>query len=264
MPALDFPEFLRHLRSESTRFREVLSTCAPDARVPSCPAWDAADLLWHLTEVQDFWSQIITHRPAGPDDYVAPSRPKDYSAQLEAFDTASGSLVSALEQADPAEPAWSWSTEQTVGFTFRRQAHEVLIHRVDAEQAARAESPMDAHLAADGVREVLDVMYGGCPPWGTFVPLPHYVRVDLTDTGDSIWTQLGQFHGTDPKTGIEHHEDDIRVVSDPGLEPDAVIKGPAAVMNARLWRRGDGDSLHVAGDLSIVDHFRNAIHHPID
>lgn len=264
MAPLDAPEYLRHLRSESTRFREVLSTCAPDARVPGCPAWDAADLLWHLTEVQHFWGSIITGRPAGPDELTPPERPASYDDLLGAFDVASARLVDALESASPEDKAWSWSQEQTVGFTYRRQAHEALIHRLDAEQAAGSVTGMDPRLAADGVLEVLDIMYGGCPPWGEFHGLPHHVRIDLTDTADTIWVQLGRFHGTDPDTGIEHHEDDISVVADPGVEPDAVISGPAAVMDARLWRRGDGDSLHVAGDLAIVDHFRTAIHHPID
>ena len=263
MAPLDAPDYLRHLRSESARFREVLSTCAPDARVPGCPAWDAADLLWHLTEVQSFWAWVIGNRPASPDGFTEPARPASYEEQLVAFDAAHLSLVSALEAAPPEDKAWSWSEEQTVGFTFRRQAHEALIHRIDAEQAAGAETPMDATLAADGVLEVLDIMYGGCPPWGEFSGLPHFVRIDLTDTGDTIWVQLGRFHGTDPD-GIDHAEDDISVVPDPGVEPDAVISGPAGVMNARLWRRGDGSSIKVGGDLSIVDHFRTAIHHPIN
>ena len=91
-------------------------------------------------------------------------------------------------------------------------------------------------------------MYGGCPPWGEFSPLPHYIRVDLTDTGDRVWVQLGRFHGTDPD-GIEHDEDDLHVVTDPGVEPDAVISGTAEALDARIWRRGDGADTHLAGDL---------------
>ena len=75
--------------------------------------------------------------------------------------------------------------------------------------------------------------------------------------------QFGHFDGTDPD-GVEHHEDDIHVVPDPGIEPDAVVSGTADVLLARLWRRGPGDDIHLAGDLAIVDHFRSAIHHPID
>jgi uncharacterized protein (TIGR03083 family) len=265
MDPLDAPDYLRHLRSESARFREVLVACAPDAQVPGCPAWRAADLLWHLTEVHHFWGWVITHRPESPKaGYADPERPSSYAELLAAFDTHHAAFVAALENADPADEAWSWSQEQTVGFTFRRQAHEALIHRVDAEQTAGSPTPLDATLAADGVRECLDIMYGGCPDWGEFSPLPHFLRVDVTDTGDRIWVQLGQFHGTDPDDGIEHHEDDIHVVADPGVEPDASIEGTAEQLDLRLWRRGDGDAIRLHGDLKIVDHFRRAIHSPIE
>ena len=105
-------------------------------------------------------------------------------------------------------------------------------------------------------------MYGGCPPWGEFSGLPHYVRIDLTDTGDQIWVQLGRFHGIDPD-GIEHEEDDIHVVADPGVDPDAVVSGTAEALDARIWRRSDGADTHLAGDLHIVDKFRAVIHQPI-
>ena len=46
----------------------ALADCDLDARVPSCPDWNAADLLWHLgAEVQDFWAWVLEHRPDGPD-----------------------------------------------------------------------------------------------------------------------------------------------------------------------------------------------------
>ena len=164
---------------------------------------------------------------------------------------------------DPAEEAWTWSSDHTIGFIYRRQAHEALIHRRDAELAAGALSPFPSDLAADGVDEVLDVMYGGCPPWGTFSPLPHYLRLDLTDTGDTVWVQLGRLTGTDPD-GVDHDEDDLHVVDPPGAEPDAVISGTAEQLDARLWRRADGADIHLAGDLSIVDRFRSVIRQPIN
>jgi uncharacterized protein (TIGR03083 family) len=240
----------------------VLSTCDPAARVPGCPAWDAADLLWHLTGVQAFWGSIILDRPAGPDEVTAPERASTYDGLLAAFDNASERLADALAAATPDDKAWSWSADQTVGFSYRRQAQEALIHRLDAEQTAGAVTPMDPTLSADGVLEILDMFYSPCPPWAQFFGLPHHVRIDVTDTGDTFWVQLGRRHGIDPD-GVEHDEDALTVVGDPGGDADAVVSGPAAVLNTRLWRRGDGDALHLAGDLSMVDHFRNAIHHPI-
>ena len=204
-------------------------------------------------------------RPAAADESAAArSGPSRTTACSPPSTTTPAGLVAELEKADPAEPAWSWSDEQTVGFTFRRQAHEALIHRLDAEQTAGDVTPLDSVLSADGVLECLDIMYGGCPPWGTFSGLPHYVRVDCTDTGDRVWVQLGRFTGTDPDDGQTYDEDDISVVADPGTDADAVVEGPAAALDAWLWRRGDDSDITVHGDRGIYDHFREAVKHPIN
>jgi uncharacterized protein (TIGR03083 family) len=262
MPRLDHSTYLHHLHDESQRFRDVLEDCDPRAEVPSCPDWRADDLLWHLGDVQHFWTWVVINRPKDPEEYDAPQRPGDHAGLLAFYDQQHVALAEALRNAEPAEDAWTWAQDHTVGFISRRQAHEALIHRRDAELAAGTFTPFPSELAADGVDEVLDVMYGGCPPWGEFSPLPHYLRLDLTDTGDRIWVQLGRFHGTDPD-GITHDEDDIHVVTDPGVEPDAVISGTAEALDARLWRRADGAGTHLAGSLEIVDRFRAVIHQPI-
>lgn len=264
MASLTDSDYLTHLRTESARFRDVLTHCDPLASVPTCPAWDASDLVWHLTTVHHFWTYIITNRPLGPDDYVEAARPASFGELLSGFDDASAGLAQALASADPIAPAWSWSREQSVGFTFRRQAHEALIHRLDAELTAHSVTPLDATLAADGVLEVLDVMYGGTPDWGTFSPLPHYLTVTCSDTADVTWVQLGRFTGTDPGDDVSYDEDDIHVVPDPGTEPDATIKGPAAALDAWLWRRGDDDAISVHGDRGIYDRFRATVHNPIN
>jgi uncharacterized protein (TIGR03083 family) len=72
MPRLEYPTYLDHIRRESARFREVLTGCDPDARVPSCPDWDAADLVWHLAGVQLHWAKVVRHRPTTPDDIDEP------------------------------------------------------------------------------------------------------------------------------------------------------------------------------------------------
>ncbi|GAW49536.1 MULTISPECIES: maleylpyruvate isomerase N-terminal domain-containing protein [unclassified Nocardioides] len=265
MARLAFDGYLTHLRDESARFRAVLTDCDPEARVPGCPEWTAADLLWHLAGVQRFWATIIGTRPAGPGEHDELARPATYEEMLTAYDDHSAALVAELEAADPAEVAWSWAPEQTVGFTFRRQAHEALIHRLDAEQTAGQVTALDPELAADGVDEALAVMFGGKPAWGSFSGLPHHVRVDIADTGESVWVQLGTFSGTDPESEQSYaDEPDIDVVVDPGTEPDAVVSGAAGVLDAWLWRRGDDAEIAVTGDRGIYDRFREAVNHPID
>ena len=261
LPAADY---CAHLQRESRRFRDVLADADPSAKVPSCPAWSSSELLWHLTEVQHGWAWTVRHRPSGREDYERPERPASAADSWTLFDRSSADLVAALADADPSEEAWTWADDHTVAFILRRQALEALVHRLDAEQATGTVTALDPTLATDGVHEVLDVMYGSCPPWGDFSPLPHYLRVDCTDTDASVWVQLGRFSGTDPADEVRYEEDDISVVDDPGVEPDAVISGAAEELLARLWRRGDGADIHLAGDLEIVDRFRAAIHHPID
>ena len=229
----------------------------PGPRATCCGTWPASS---------DSGPASSSSRPAGPaEDAEEAKRPETHQDLLADFDESSAALVAALEGAEPREECWTWSDDKTVAFVLRRQALEAVVHRFDAEQAAGLDlTEVDARLAADGIHEVLDVMYGGCPPWGDFSPLPHYVRVDATDTDSSVWVQLGRFSGTDPKDEVRYEEDDIHVVDDPGVEPDAVIEGTAEVLLARLWRRGDGADIHIAGDMLIVDHFRSAIHHPIE
>jgi len=264
MADLDSADYVRHLRSESRRFRDVLASCPSGTRIPGCPDWNASDLLWHLAEVQWFWARTVRTRPAAPgDDDAGPERPTSYDGLLAAFDDWSGELAAQLESSDASEKAWTWADDQTVGFIQRRQAHEALIHRLDAEQAAGSVTPLDARLAADGVVECLDVMFGGCPPWGEFHGLPHHVRVDLSDVRESAWVQIGRFTGTNPADDVHHDEDDIHVVADPGVEPDACVSGPAGAVDAWLWRRGDDSEIHVTGDKAVYDHFRLAINHPI-
>ncbi|MDQ4052462.1 MAG: maleylpyruvate isomerase N-terminal domain-containing protein [Actinomycetota bacterium] len=267
MTRLDFPRYLQHIRDESARFRAALADCDPAARVPSCPDWDAGDLLWHLgAGVQGFWADIVEQRPEGPSEgRTDPERPASYDEILARFDTEHARLVAALEAADPADPAWTWSTEQTVGFTFRRQAHEALIHRIDAEQTAGLPvGETDRALAADGVDETLAVMFGGSVPWGTFTPLPQHIRVDLTDAATSIWVQLGRFTGTDPDGGTSYDEDDIHVVDDPGTEPDATVVGPAAAVDTWIWKRGDDSEITVSGDPDVCDRFRAIVGQPLN
>ncbi|GAA1917638.1 maleylpyruvate isomerase family mycothiol-dependent enzyme [Nocardioides hwasunensis] len=268
LPArLSADAYRSHLRSESLRFREVLASCDPEARVPACPDWSAADLLWHLATVQRWWTEVLDGRPAQPEERYL-SRPETYDGMLATYDEWSASLSSALAAADPAEEAWSWSDDHTVGFILRRQAHEALVHRVDAEQTAGVAGELDATLASDGVHECLDVMYGGCPPWGAWEPGASLVRVDVTDTGDSFWLRFGTFSGTDPDSGTSYAgEEDFHVVAAPedtDLEPDVVVDGTAADLDLWLWDRSDEAGIAVAGDPDVLERFRAIVGSPIN
>ncbi|KRB73866.1 hypothetical protein ASE01_17775 [Nocardioides sp. Root190] len=259
--------YLDHIRKESARFLEVLRGCEPTAQVPSCPDWDAADLLWHLTGVQHFWHHVVTTRPAAPDDYAEPGRPTSYDGLLARFQEVHGRFLEALSAAAPSEPAWSWSNDagaQSVAFTYRRQAHEALIHRLDAELAAGTSTPLPPDLATDGVEETLAVMFGGLPDWGRFEPLPLHVEYRITDTATSVWTRLGTFSGTSPE-GTDHaDEPDQHVVPDPGTPADLVVAGTADRLDGWLWHRYDDAGITFEGDPAVWERAAAVLRHPIN
>jgi uncharacterized protein (TIGR03083 family) len=264
--ALPYPVYLDHIRTESQRFREVLATCDPDAQVPACPDWTAADLLWHLAGVQWFWAHLARTRPAPPsEDLVELERPATYDGLLAAFDEHSASLVAELEAVGPDAEAWHWAPVQTVGTSCRRQAHEALIHRLDAEQTAGSVTPLDPALAADGVLELVDVMYGGdAPTWGRFEPSQHLVRLDLVDRNASILVRPGTFLGTDPESGRTYDDPHLQVVDEPDGAASAIVAGTAADLDAWLWKRNDDAGVTVSGDPAAYDAFSAAVTQPLD
>ncbi len=260
-------DYLAHLREESARFVAVLRDAPSDGPVPSCPDWLADDLLWHLGEVQWFWGTIVREQVADPEGLVHPDRPADRDGLLEFFDASSKELQTALADTDPTAHRWTWSEDQTAGFIRRRQAHEALIHRVDAELAADvARAAMDAELAGDGVDEALRVMFGGCPPWGRMDP-EHDVtlRVRATDTGRSWLVTLGTFSGTSPDGTVYDGEDDIQVADeDTGAPAAATIEGAAADLDCWLWGRPTVGALSRTGDEAVHERFQGIVSQGVD
>jgi uncharacterized protein (TIGR03083 family) len=251
-------DYLDHLERESARFEAALVDAPADAPVPSCPEWTASDLLWHLAEVQWFWGEIVRSGARSPDEYAEPARPAD-RAGLEAFyRVASAGLLAALAAAEPDTPAWTWSDDQSVGFIRRRQAHEALVHRVDAELTAGARTPMDPLLSTDGVDEALRVMYGGYPAWATFVPDPERtLRITTTDTGRSWLVTLGRFRGTRPSDGKAYDEPTLDVADGSSGERSAAAawRGTAADVDCTLWNRPPFTPVERTGDPVTLDAF---------
>lgn len=262
MARLTAAKYLDHIRNESTRFRDVLASTPTDTRVPACPDWNADDLLWHLAEVQWFWATVVATRPAGPpQDH--PGRPQGRRALLDLFDEVSSALHEALTPADPAEEAWSWASEQTVGFTLRRQAHEVLIHRLDAEQTAADTTPLPVDLAADGVVELMEIMHGGEPPtWARFTPSGLHTTIELTDTAERIRVATGLLQGTEPKSRKRYDGPHLLRVDDGPV--DAVVRGAAGDIDAWLWRRRNEADIVIEGDQTAYAEWRAAVDQPLD
>ena len=89
-----------------------------------------------------YWAEILRTAPAPKPTPklsrpAAAARPGTRTELIELFTRHTAALVAELERRDDAEPAWFWlESAQRVGSTRRMQAHEALMHRIDAEAAA--------------------------------------------------------------------------------------------------------------------------------
>ena len=243
-------DYLEHIRRESARFAQCLAAADPSAPVPSCPEWTAADLLWHLAEVQLFWGAIVQERLDDPDPAEAakPDRPEDYGALLALFDEAGRALMGALATTPDSTAVWTWAEDQTVGFIRRRQAHEALIHRLDAELVVGELTRLDPDLASDGIDEALTIMYGGHPSWGSLTTEDSTGVVEARDTAAAWTLRFGRFSGTSPNTGKTYDEATLVVVDASDAPPAFTVRGGAGDLDAWLWGRADVGRLEVVGD----------------
>jgi uncharacterized protein (TIGR03083 family) len=255
-------DYVAFVDAESARFCDLLTQADPKARVPSCPDWDVSDLLWHLTEVQWFWGSIVGRALSDPAhaETDKPERPGSHSALLGLQLEATERLLTALSAGDDADPVWTWlDDDQTRGFVRRRQAHEALIHRLDAEQVVGDVTPLDERLSADGVDEALRIMFGGTPAWAEFRWHAGPVAVLSTDTGNRWSAEVGRVVGSNPNGGEPVDEPSLEVLDGRTADPVARIRGTAEALDAWLWGRLPGSAVEQSGDPDALAAFRDVI-----
>lgn len=239
------------IQSETDRFIAVLRDVDPQAPVPTCPEWTAADLLWHLTVVHAFWSHILATGALTDDESEQveannPARLDDPEAVIALLEAETTALVNELAAREDAQPAWSWfAANQTVGFTRRMQVHEATMHRVDAEAAAGvASAPISPEVAADGIAHAIEVMFAwwGTLPGFSFERATGAVALRPSDAEPRLVVG-GRWRGTG-ESGKSYDEPGLKFTAD--AEPVATISGTADELYRWLWGRGpepamDGD-----------------------
>ena len=121
------PDWPRLLRGATDDFADILATSDLAATVPTCPGWTLADLGNHLRGVHLWAAHAVTEGdPKGTSEEVAPAQ------LVGAYRDAADHLVGVLEAAGPEAPAWTFGTDRTVSFWWRRQVHETTVHQYDA------------------------------------------------------------------------------------------------------------------------------------
>ncbi|GAA4217603.1 maleylpyruvate isomerase family mycothiol-dependent enzyme [Actinocatenispora rupis] len=125
------------------------------AAVPDCPGWTLGELVRHLGSVSHRVTDCLRTGRL-PDGWA--TRPPGWVTVTDWYVEASRSLLTALSDRRPDDPAGTWwPPATTVAFWYRRMAHEFTVHRYDAEAAAAVPpDPVDDAFAIDGCDEVLE------------------------------------------------------------------------------------------------------------
>ena len=178
-------------------------------------------------------------------------RPTDRAGLLDHFDRSNRRLETALASLDPATELWMWADEHTAGYIARRQAHEALIHRLDAELTVGSRTPLDCRLAADGVDEALRVMRGYEPEPGlTHEAIAGSVTIATVDAMHA-WT-VTPVRITGRYEGEEIDLLRFLVADGPDDDSAAEICGTAADLDCWLWNRPPADEITREGDAAAL------------
>jgi uncharacterized protein (TIGR03083 family) len=223
---LDRDTCLTSLERDSASFAKILRTADLATPVPDCPGWTLRDLASHLGGVHRWAHDIVVSGAPGDE----PEGPRDRDPLIAWFVQGAAQLLTVLRDADPAAPTWTFGPRpRLVSFWVRRQSHETSMHLQDARRAVGEGYVVDPYFAADGVDEVVTVMFPRQVRLQRIEPLSRGVRIELSDVPGASWVLAGD--GTDRTAGSV-----------------ATVRGTAEELLRALWGRKGAQTLTVEGD----------------
>jgi uncharacterized protein (TIGR03083 family) len=250
------------LEAEVGRFAALIDDRPLEAPVPSCPGWSVEDLTTHLGTVHRWAEHLV--RTLAPERIPTEAMGLGPAEPSGAWIRAGGSaLVATLRAADPAAPMWAWGKDQHVRFWSRRQLHETLVHRMDAELALGLAPTASPALAADAIDEFLVNLAAAV----YFSPRVKNLRGDGTrlafranDEGRA-WTIVLHTQGYSVEdSAVEDSAVEDSAVEDSAVEdgapaPAAALEGPALPLLLVLYRRLplSTPGIEQVGDPAVVD-----------
>ena len=230
---MDYAEHVDAAERETQALAAAFRKAEPEARVPSCPDWAVADLAEHVGGFTGFWAHVLcegTGRPKAPFPQLQPG-----ASLADWYDEVAAQLVAELRATPPDTAVWTWADDKSARFVGRRCAHELSVHRFDAELAIDAQQPIDPAVAADGIDEIFYMVDAAS---------------DRAGRGEGETLHL---HGTD-------RDDEWLVTLDPdGLhaerrhaKADLALRGAVSDLELMLYQRPTLGDVERLGDEDVL------------
>lgn len=241
---LEPQRYADHIEADLARFAAAVRTGPLDAPVAACPGWDLRQLTAHMGHIHR-WARLCLLTGENPQVVAFVQPAADASGEDLASWLVKGGerLLATLREIDPQAPTWHpFLIERVAGVWARRQAHELAVHRWDAERATGEPAPIDPELASDGIDEFFEVTHPRTMTRERATPPVGSLHVHCTDVpGEWLaWYETTE-EGSRYRFTREH------------AKGDAALRGPAAELLLALYHRPhDADALSPVGDPGVL------------
>jgi uncharacterized protein (TIGR03083 family) len=243
---LDHPDHVAAADREIDDLLAALGAGPLAVPVPTCPAWTAADLTRHVGYFCTRWRDHLRggdyEQRARPEDVTAPAG--DDAAALAWLRGLADELLHELRSTPADTPVWSWyPANRTARFAARRCAHELAVHRHDAQTARGTAAPIAPPLAVDGIDEMLEALWR--PRYVKGVAAGQTVHLHGTDDPDELGGSQAEW--------LVRLEADGPVVIREHAKGDLALRGSASDLELLLYGRPPLGEVQKFGDETILD-----------
>jgi uncharacterized protein (TIGR03083 family) len=224
------------------------------APVPSCPGWNAGQLLRHLGGAQRWAEEMVRTRATGPlpEEHfrdLSPYTDEDPATVGPWLAEGAARLADTLRAAGPATRVWTPVPGGNAAFYARRLTHETAVHRADAALALGAEFTVEQDVALDAVDEwmELDVLptHFEAHPWKRELLGPgRTLHLHATDTPPEAAAEWMVDLTGDAITWRRAHE-----------KAAVAVRGPLTDLLLLIYKRRPvhGEGIEVIGDGQLLD-----------
>jgi uncharacterized protein (TIGR03083 family) len=233
------------LDREGRKVVDILGGCQDPTRVDvvTCPGWTLTDLADHLGGVYGWVVRVLESPPdAARPEWPPGRKPEEPVARF--FASRLEALLSALHEVDEDSVRWNFVADDAapVSFWWRRQLHETVIHRVDAELAVgTAVTSFDTKLSVDGIDEYFEINSYRPADWSDLqIGDGLAVHLHATDTDNAEWT-VDTLRG---RFARAH------------MKGDVGLRAPAWSLDRWLWGRFDLADGEIFGDRTAAEYWR--------
>ena len=242
---MEYREHCAAVEHEVEAIVEAIASGPVDSPTPTCPGWTVTDLVDHVGGFSGFWAHVLCEG-AGRPNTPFPDMPSGEAIAGWYADVAAD-LVRELGATAADQSVWTWVPDrQNAAFVARRCAHELAIHRCDAQAARGRMQPIEGELAADGIEEI-------------FMMIKAFAaRGEEAGRGNGETLHL---HATDwdarwlvrlTPTGLQIERDDT--------SGDLALQGAVSDLELLLYQRPTIGTVERLGDPAVLDAWHRAFH----